>query len=358
MKLSVRFRAGMIWLLAMTLVAAGFGGFSPAQASGADGPDGDATTPEDAGVMARPEGDQSAGDIEGPGAGGPGRAPETDPPERPESIIGSAAVPPATMERYGRGFRVDPREFTFTQHYFWHRLFHPTSQDRLIGTAVFMGATGLAAEKRNLQAEVAESDTPQRKLFFRNVQTLGGQGVVPVIGLLFYLGGASFGSYRVKETGYLIAQSALLTAIMTGAGQWVINEDRPREGGRIHPFQGVGHGVSGHSSTAASLAAVISRVALRIDADDGRGVRMWKRFGKGLAYGLPVMVGFARVNEQQHFAYNSLLGIGIGFWVGNVVVDAHETYLDGQRPRGRRPNQVGPIVGVDGSPGLGARWEF
>ncbi|MGH9751034.1 MAG: phosphatase PAP2 family protein [Candidatus Polarisedimenticolia bacterium] len=269
-----------------------------------------------------------------------------------------AVDPAAYFEHYSRGFRLDTREFTFTQRYFWRRLFNPTGRDRTMGAGLLMGAAVLAGGKRGIQTEVEESDTPRRKLFFEGVQQLGGQGVVPAVALAFYLGGSTFGGYRAKETGMLLGQSALLTAIMTGAGQFALNEDRPREGGAIHPFKGMGHGISGHSSTSASIAGVLSRMYLKIEPDDSRAVRGWKRVGKGFAYGTPILVGLARVNEQQHFAYNSLLGVGIGFWVSNVVVDAHESYLQGGDSRRWKPDSVGPIFDEDGNPGIGARWEF
>jgi membrane-associated phospholipid phosphatase len=265
---------------------------------------------------------------------------------------------PGYLEHYSRGFRVDTRELAFTQKYFWHRLFRPSDRDRALGTALFVGAMSLAIEKQNIAEEVQESNTPERKNFFRGVQTLGGQGVVPGIALLFYVGGSTFGDYRAKQTGAMLAQSALFTAILTGAGQVVLNEDRPKDGGHMHPLQGKGHGVSGHTSTAASMAGVLSRMYLQVDADDGRVARTFKRIGKGLAYGVPMLVGFARVNENQHFAYSSVLGAGIGFWAGNVVADAHEIYLEAPRPRWWKPKAVGPITDDQGAPGLGARWEF
>src|SRR5213593_3618242 len=142
----------------------------------------------------------------------------------------------------------------------------------------------------------------------------------------------------------MLAESALLTGILTGTGQWILDEERPREGGQLHPFHGIGHGVSGHTSIAASLSGVLSRMYLQVEPDDGRVARTFKRIGKGFAYGVPMLVGFARVNEQQHFAYNSVLGAGIGFWVSNVVADAHEAYLENPRPRWWKPKAVVPIV--------------
>jgi len=292
-----------------------------------------------------PSADQGAGAAPRPGTPATqerDEAPEIGPPE----------------ERYSRGFRLDPHEFTFTQRYVWQRLFHPTDRDRLVGTGLLIGAVALAAEKQNLQAEVQDSDTPERKNFLSGVQALGDQGVVPGIALLFYLGGSTFGNYRAKETGYMLAQSALITAILTGVGQWALNEDRPRDGGNLHPFQGTGHGISGHAATSASIAGVLSRMYLAPDADDGRMARTFKRIGQGLAYGLPILVGLSRVNEQDHFAYNSLLGVGLGFWVSNAVVDAHQEYLQDRGASRWRPTSVAPILDDRGNVGVGARWQF
>jgi PAP2 superfamily len=269
----------------------------------------------------------------------------------------AAAAIPGYLERYSRPFLVDTQELKFTQKYYWTRLFHPGHRDKLWGAGVLMTALALFPGKREIQDDVAESDSPGRKNFFKQAQQLGGQGYIPAAALLFYLGGSTFHEYRAKQTGVMLAESLFLTGILTGVGMWALNEQRPREGGALHPFAGLGHGVSGHSSTAASISGVLSGMYLQIHPDDGRMVRTWKWIGKGLAYGAPVLVAFGRVNEQQHFAYNTVLGLGIGYWTGHVVADAHGAYLE-QHPSRLRPSAVGPIVGADGGTGLGARWDF
>ncbi len=264
---------------------------------------------------------------------------------------------PAYLERYSLPFRLDPHEFTFTQKYCWTRLFHPTERDKVWDAAVLAGAFALASQKWDIQDDVAESDTRERKEFLKNAQQLGGRGIVPSLALLFYLGGSTVGGYRAKETGYMLAQSALLTGFLTTAGQWALSEDRPADGGSLHPFRGLGHGVSGHTSTAASMAGVLSRMYLQVETQDGGAVRTFKRIGKGIVYGAPVLVAMGRINQQQHFAYNTLLGLGIGFWTSNAVADAHGFYLEKTASRWK-PSGVGPIVGDHGNLGVGARWEF
>jgi len=278
---------------------------------------------------------------------------EPDTLQEPEA----SSPPPDYLERYSRPFVIDGQELKYTQKYYWNRLFHPELKDRVWGTGVLMASFILATQKRRIQSDVSEDDSPAREHFFRTAQDLGGRGIVPAIAVMFYLSGSAFRNYRTKETGIMLGESGLLTGILCVAGQWVLSEDRPKEGGRLHPFQGIGHGVSGHTSTAASIAGVLSRQYLQIRPEDGRVARTFKWIGKGFAYGAPVAVAFGRVNEQQHFAYSTLLGLGIGFWTSNVVADAHGLYLEGKRSP-LQPTSVGPIVGVDGGAGIGARWKW
>ncbi len=282
---------------------------------------------------------------------------EDQPPEGADRSTDPAADRPAYLERYSRPFRIDPREFRFTQKYYWTRLFHPALSDKIWGAGVLMASFALATQKNRIQGDVAEDDSPPREHFFRRAQDLGGRGVVPAIAALFYLGGSTFHDYRAKETGFMLAESGLLTGILTLTGQWVLSEDRPREGGRLHPFKGIGHGVSGHAATAASISGVLSRMYLQVEPEDGRAARTFKWIGKGIVYGAPVLVSFGRVNEQQHFVYSTLLGMAIGFWTSNAVADAHGLYLEAPRSR-FKPAGVGPILGEGGGTGVGVRWEF
>src|SRR2546422_8275176 len=143
----------------------------------------------------------------------------------------------------------------------------------------------------------------------------------------FYVGGSAFHDYRAKETGFMLAESGILTGILTVTGMWVLSEDRPREGGRLHPFKGIGHGVSGHAANAASISGVLSRMYFQVEPDDGRVARTFKWIGKGFVYAAPVAVSFGRVNEQEHFVYSTILGMAIGFSTSNAVADSHCLHL-------------------------------
>jgi hypothetical protein len=355
-----RLRRILAIAVAITLTAFSAAGTTPALADSNDDGPADSTQA----ISAQPREDVAAPQPEGSVSEeappdtlqGEGKV-EDQPPEAADQAPDPSSDFPAYLERYSRPFVIDGQELKFTQHYYWHRLFHPEMKDRMWGTGVLMASFVLATQKWPIQRDVAEDDSPHREHFFKRAQELGGRGIVPAIAVLFYLGGSTFRDYHAKETGIMLGESALLTGILCVTGQWVLSEDRPKEGGRLHPFQGIGHGVSGHTSTAASIAGVLSRQYLQIKPEDGRVARTFKWIGKGFAYGAPVAVAFGRVNEQQHFAYSTVLGLGIGFWTSNAVADAHGLYL--QTPRSPlRPKSVGPIVGENGGAGIGARWEF
>jgi hypothetical protein len=318
----------------------------------------DDDTPADSAQAVPAESGENAPSPQPEAAAPEGRSPvEDQPPESADQTASPSSDYPAYIERYSRPFVIDGQELKFTQKYYWHRLLHPEMRDRLWGAGVLMGSFVLATQKWRIQADVAEDDSPNREHFFKRAQQLGGRGIVPAMAVLFYLGGSTFRDYHAKETGIMLGESALLTGVLCVAGQWALSEDRPREGGKLHPFRGIGHGVSGHTSTAASIAGVLSRQYLQIEPDDGRVARTFKWIGKGLAYGAPVAVAYGRVNEQQHFAYSTILGLGIGFWTSNAVADAHGLYLDG-RSSPLKPTSVGPIVGEHGGAGFGAVWRW
>jgi len=273
---------------------------------------------------------------------------------------GEAGTAPAAdyLEKYSRPFRIDTREFRYTETYYWRRLSHPTADDRRLGGAVLAVAFALWSGKDEIQRDMAQRDTPvEHQAALKTIEKLGGGAVVPATALLMYVGGSAFRDYRAKQTGVMLAHSLLLTDLVTLAGRWALAEDRPKYGGSLHPFHGVGGGISGHSATAASISGVLSRMYLQAAPEDSGATVMWKRVGKGFAYGLPVLVAFGRINDQQHYLYNTVLGLSIGFWSGHVVADAHGLYIARASSR-LRPSTVGPITNDRGAPGIGARWVF
>ncbi len=164
--------------------------------------------------------------------------------------------------------------------------------------------------------------------FYTHFEFLGDRLTLPVLSGAFVLGGVLMRSAREVETGFMLFESLVFTAAVTGLGQLVLAEDRPYEGGELRFFQIHGHGISGHSSVSASMVMPLDSQYLGIREDDGRAMVTAKYLGKGILYSAPVMVGISRVRSNRHYLWNVILGLGVGYSVGKVVADVHERSVD------------------------------
>jgi hypothetical protein len=93
-----------------------------------------------------------------------------------------------------------------------------------------------------------------------------------------------------------------------------------------------------------------------VEANDGGWKRFGKRLGTSLAYGLPVLTGLSRIEDNRHYAWNVGLGLALGFAVGDTVADAHDSRREEQGSRWA-PASVGPLV-TDSGRGVALRWRF
>ena len=97
---------------------------------------------------------------------------------------------------------------------------------------------------------------------------------------------------------------------LTKAGQLVLAESRPIEGGAMHWMALGGHGVSGHAA-AAALLFWTARDALETNV---RGpLRRAAEFGL-LAWA--ILVCWSRVHLGEHFVWNVMLGFAVGTFTG------------------------------------------
>jgi hypothetical protein len=252
----------------------------------------------------------------------------------------------------------DWSQFTFTNRFIFHRLFNPASHPAAYWTlgSLLVGSAVLAHNKSGVQAELLENDNEERREIAAGAKVLGDTATVPALGLVLFLQGLAFRQPRVHRTGVMILESALYTSVFTGIGQFVFSEERPENGGDLEFFQRKGHGISGHASIAASIAAPISRGLFRVDPDDGRWKRFGKRVGTGIAYGAPALTGLSRIEHNKHYAWNVLLGLSIGYATGDAVADAHDARREERWSRWA-PSAVGPLVTEDGS-GIQLDWRF
>ncbi len=139
-------------------------------------------------------------------------------------------------------------------------------------------------------------------------------GVAAVFGVY----GLIAGDTAAKKITIELLQAGLYSETVTVLLKMTVGRARPytNEGARsIHPFAGINtdHNSfpSGHSTSAFALSTVMSRHAK-------------SDLVKILAYVPAGFTLFSRIYQDKHWVSDELVGAGVGFFVGNWVVDLHE----------------------------------
>jgi membrane-associated phospholipid phosphatase len=136
----------------------------------------------------------------------------------------------------------------------------------------------------------------------------------------------SFGVYGMiahdtaaKKIAIELFQAGLYAEVVTGILKTVVGRARPymNEGSSsFHPFsilkEDYNSFPSGHSTSAFALSTVLSRHA-------------HSTFLKIAAYAPAGLTLFSRIYQDKHWVSDELLGAAIGYFVGNWVVDLHES---------------------------------
>ncbi len=251
----------------------------------------------------------------------------------PQSKNESVTSSPTVAATFGR-FVPDSREI-FLSILPWHW------KGYLPAVATGAGTIPLVIFKNDVQRQVDLSsgeDLPfiHPDAFYARFEFLGNNTTLPALSMAFILGGVAAGSHREVETGLMLAQSLLFTAAVTGLGQLVLAEDRPFDGGDMGFFRMNGHGVSGHSSVAASMVKPLDAQYLTIRDDDRTAEVVTKWAGKVFLHAAPLMVGVTRVRSNKHYVWNVVLGLSAGYWVGKIVADVHGGTGEEDARRARR----------------------
>lgn len=246
----------------------------------------------------------------------------------------------------------DWSDFLTTARSIGSQIAHPTTGQIFAYGGLAIGAIYLQDRKYGLASEFQEQRSPGTDRLASIGRPLG-VAVVPVAAVATYLIGRATGSSGVRKDGLVLCESAFFTFAATEIGQHVFAEKRPGAGGKLHYFRGGGHGVSGHTSIVASMSVPLDRMFLTLRPGDGAGLKTAKVIGKAFAYGLPVLTGWSRMNDNQHFAWNVLLGLGTGWITGEMVMRAHDPHWNGRRETSW---SLVPVSNDRGDPGIGIRW--
>src|SRR5262249_54112425 len=133
----------------------------------------------------------------------------------------------------------------------------------------------------------------------------------------FYIGGEIFKDPRAKSVALDgLSASIIASGLISAPLKYGLGRSRPEQHqGPYHfaPFSGHDSFPSGHATQAFAVATVISE---HYDY-------LWVKFG---AYGLASMVGYARLNNNAHWASDVLAGAAIGTFVGHVVVHFNQNH--------------------------------
>ena len=177
-----------------------------------------------------------------------------------------------------------------------------------------------------------------------NARLMGRLATPLLVAGAFSLAGAARDSGHDRETAVVLLESLTYASLIAGVTNQVIASERPRDGDDVKLFGGNGHAVSIDVTIAASMLAPVIDRHLRIDADDTRPVRFWKRFGAWGMYGTAGLTALQRINEDAHWLPDVYFGYLNGLAVGRMVVDARrggrQPGSDRPGPRADRPPRV------------------
>ncbi|MBI3291608.1 MAG: phosphatase PAP2 family protein [Elusimicrobia bacterium] len=141
------------------------------------------------------------------------------------------------------------------------------------------------------------------------IYAAGGIEGLGVVAGGFYLGGLLGRSEEARQTSVTVAEAALINALLTQGLKGLVGRSRPLPREDPHFFQvfsGPGSFPSGHTSTAFSMAAVVT----------DHYPAWWVQV---VSYGMAGTVGFSRMAQDAHWASDVASGAVLGILVGKTV---------------------------------------
>lgn len=187
---------------------------------------------------------------------------------------------------------------------------HWDTCDWLIVGGVAAGIGTVAVFDEDIQRAVQRNRNGTLDDIFSNVQGFGNEYAPGVIGA-FYLGGMVFDDPQAKSVALDAASASIISSgLILYPLKYTVGRARPGSNlGAYHfePFSGHDSFPSGHTTEAFTLATVISEHYHSIWIDIG-------------CYGIASAVGYARLEQNDHWASDVLAGAAIGTFVGHLVV--------------------------------------
>jgi membrane-associated phospholipid phosphatase len=198
------------------------------------------------------------------------------------------------------------------------------------GAAAAVVATGFLLDNR-LHDASQRSRTTSRDDAAVTIQKFGAEYSFAVLGGFAVVGFAAKDRAAMNIAVDGLLASAIASGVVAPVSKLAVGRARPNAGegpDSFAPFSSNASFPSGHTTQAFAVASVIA-------AHDGR---LWVSV---VSYGLAGSVGFARVEQDAHWASDVLAGAILGTVVGNAVVKVNDAI------RAKRAGGVeGPAVAV------------
>ncbi len=181
----------------------------------------------------------------------------------------------------------------------------------------FVAVTVLAwAGERPLQSEI-EGRGGRIASAVATFANLAGSGyAVAALGVIAFAAGTLLRKEDLTQAALVLGAAGFWAFLLVQAGQLLLAEQRPIEGGAMRFLALHGHGVSGHAAAAAVLILPARDVWLCRASPRSRHLAV------ALLTTWAAVVGWSRVWLGMHFAWNVALGFAMGFWASSSAVAA------------------------------------
>lgn len=143
-----------------------------------------------------------------------------------------------------------------------------------------------------------------------------GHYTIPPIAV-FYIAGELFGNYKLKRTALLSFESFIISGIFTMAIKYTVNRERPSQSYEANVFHKPGNPVfspafpSGHSEAVFSIATILAT-----EFSDTIFIPV-------IAYTIATMTALSRVNDNNHWTSDIIIGSAIGFFTAKSIESYH-----------------------------------
>ncbi|HEY4904187.1 MAG TPA: capsule assembly Wzi family protein [Candidatus Sulfotelmatobacter sp.] len=244
---------------------------------------------------------------------------QSEPPDSPGTVAQansktSAAGDSATGSddssgnQYSSSLKIIPRRFLEDQLGLWSS----PRKIRLSDATWLVPLGGLTAAFIATDSDVGRSlnndaDTLKR---YRDISNYGAGAFAGVAGGAYLLGLATHDDHQ-RETGFLSGEAAIDSVVIAEALKYATGRERPYTDNAKGKFwQSGGSFPSVHAAVAWSVAGVVAH-------------EYPNPFVRFLSYGLATVVSASRVEAQQHFPSDVLVGSALGWLVGEYVYRQH-----------------------------------